>query len=162
MQFYSASTQLPPFLPYPRFLLEIPVSETARLVYSLILSRIKLSQSNGWADSQGRVFCRYTIGDLMADTGKSKTTILTALGDLEKQDLLRRCRGGAGYANQLYLRLPESCTWGGPGSLHDFASEVPSAWNMLVSLISSHSSFKLKSDLPLSGVFPGSPTEGVT
>lgn len=111
MQFYSASTQLPPFLPYPRFLLEIPVSETARLVYSLILSRIKLSQSNGWADSQGRVFCRYTIGDLMADTGKSKTTILTALGDLEKQDLLRRCRGGAGYANQLYLRLPESCTW---------------------------------------------------
>ena len=106
MQFYTASTKLPPYIPYPRFLLNMPLNETARVVYSLILSRIHLSQSNGWMDSAGRIYCRYTIQDLMADTGKSKSTIITALSDLEKQDLLFRRRGGAGYANILYLRVP--------------------------------------------------------
>lgn len=110
MHFFTASTPLPPFLPYPQFLLEIPVSETAKLVYVLILSRIKLSQANNWTDSSGYVYCRYTIQNLMADTGKSKSTIVTALDDLEGQNLLFRRRGGAGYANMLYLRVPEITT----------------------------------------------------
>lgn len=104
------TTSLPPFLPYPHFLLGIPVSETAKLVYVLILGRIKLSQANNWTDSNGHVYCRYTIQDLMADTGKSKSTIVTALDDLQKQDLLFRRRGGAGYANILYLKVPVNNT----------------------------------------------------
>lgn len=110
MQYYKVSTPLPSFIPYPRFLLQMPLNETARLVYSLILSRIHLSQTNGWIDREGNVFCRYTIQDLMADTGKCKTTIVTALADLEEQGLLFRRRGGAGYANNLYLRLTENAT----------------------------------------------------
>ena len=110
MQYYTKTTPLPPYIPYPRFLLHIPLNETARLVYSLILSRTHLSQSNGWVDDNGYVFCRYIITDLMADTGKSKSTIVTALADLEEQGLLYRRRGGAGYANFLYLRLPDACT----------------------------------------------------
>lgn len=106
MQYYTVSTPLPPYIPYARFLLGIPINDTARLVYALILSRIHLSQSNAWTDSQGRVYCRYRIQDLMADTGKSKSTIVTALDDLEKHDLLLRRRGGAGYANMLYLKVP--------------------------------------------------------
>ena len=88
----------------------MPLNETARLVYCLILSRIHLSQTNGWVDYEGKVFCRYTIKALMADTGKSKSTIATALGDLENQGLLYRRRGGAGYANMLYLRFPKNGT----------------------------------------------------
>lgn len=110
MQFYTASTKLPPFLPYPKFLLDLPLNETGRVVYSLILSRIHLSQSNNWMDDDQRVYCRYTIQDLMADTGKSKSTIITALADLEKLDLLFRRRGGAGYASKLYLKLPNIYT----------------------------------------------------
>lgn len=106
MQIFTVTTPLPPFLPYPRFLLEIPISETARLVYALLLSRIHLSQSNGWVDEAGRVYCRYPIKTLAADCHKSKSTIVTALADLEKQDLLFRRRGGAGYANMRYLRVP--------------------------------------------------------
>ena len=106
MQFFTVTTPLPPFLPYPRFLLEIPISETARLVYALILSRIHLSQRNGWVDAEGRVYCRYPIKTLAADCHKSKSTIITALADLENQNLLFRRRGGAGYANMLYLRAP--------------------------------------------------------
>ena len=110
MQYITSVTQLPSFIPYARFLLDFPLNETARLVYSLILSRITVSKSNGWIDSQQRVYCRYTIQDLMKDTGKSKTTIVSALSDLEAVGLLSRHRCGAGYANHLYLRMPESCT----------------------------------------------------
>ena len=110
MQYFTESTPLPPYLPYPRFLLSLSLSETAKLVYSLILSRIHLSQSNGWADAEGKVYCRFTIRDLMADTGKSKSTIVIALADLESHGLLFRRRGGAGYANMLYLRFPDSHT----------------------------------------------------
>lgn len=110
MEFYGISTVLPPYIPYPRFLLSLPLNETARLVYCLILSRIQLSQSNGWVDEEGRVFCRYTIESLMEDTHKSKSTIVTALSDLEKQGLLMRRRGGMGNTNQLYLKVPENST----------------------------------------------------
>lgn len=99
---------LPPYLPYPKFLLELPLSETARLVYCLILSRILLSQHNGWLDKAGRVYCRYPVLALAADCRKSKSSVTAALRDLEDQGLLLRRRGGAGYANMLSLRLPEN------------------------------------------------------
>ena len=110
MEYYRIETPLPPYLPYPKFLLDFKLNETARLVYTLLLSRIHLSQQNGWTDTDGRVWCRYTIQDLMKDTGKSRTTIQAALADLEAGELISRHRGGAGYANKLYLRHPENCT----------------------------------------------------
>lgn len=109
MQYFTVSTPLPPYIPYPRFLMKYPLNETARLVYSLILSRINLSRSNGWADNIG-VYCRYTIKDLMEETGKSKSTIVTALSELEVQGLLYRQREGMWNANKLYLRVPVNCT----------------------------------------------------
>lgn len=123
MQNFKLETPLPPFIPFPRFLLGLPLNETARLVYSLILSRIHLSQSNGWADGEGNVYCRYTIQDLMANTGKSKSTIVTALADLEAQGLLYRRRAGAGYANLLYLRLPDFNTSEDQKTVHQTAGK---------------------------------------
>ena len=111
MQYITPATRLPPFLPYPRFLLELPLSETARLVYCLILARILTSQKNGWVDEKGRVYCRYPVLSLAEHCHKSKTTVTVALKDLESQGLLLRRRGGAGYANMLSLRLPENATW---------------------------------------------------
>ena len=110
MEFFYAITPLPAYIPFPRFLLQLPISETARLVYALILSRIHLSQLNEWVDAEGRVYCRYPIKTLAADCHKSKSTIITALADLESQNLLFRRRGGAGYANMLYLRAPVIAT----------------------------------------------------
>ena len=110
MEYFTPNTQLPPYLPYPRFLLDIPVSETVKIVYILILGRSLLSKVNGWVDSDGRIYCRYPIQQLARDAHRGKTTIVAALSDLEKQDLIHRCRSGSGYANKLYLRLPESST----------------------------------------------------
>ena len=45
-----ADTRLPPYLPYPRFLLQTDLTQTAKLLYALLLDRATLSQANGWLD----------------------------------------------------------------------------------------------------------------
>ena len=111
MMFLNKNTKLPGYLPYPRFLLKIPASDTAKLVYILLLDRAQLSQANGWEDEQGRVYVIYTVDALAKDTGKSDRTVTAALGELEKAGLLLRLRTAPCGANKLYPKLPpaESC-----------------------------------------------------
>ena len=44
VDYIMADTPLPFFLPYPRFLLKMEISQTAKLLYSLLLDRSTLSQ----------------------------------------------------------------------------------------------------------------------
>lgn len=67
-----------------------------------------MSRANAWTDEQGRVYCRYPIRKLMADSGKGRTTVVKALSDLEARELLVRKRDGNGRAGLLYLRVPEN------------------------------------------------------
>ena len=52
----GADTRLPPYLPYPRFLLQADLTQTAKLLYALLLDRATLSQANGWLDEGGRIY----------------------------------------------------------------------------------------------------------
>lgn len=106
MQYFKINTPTPPYLAYPRFLLKMPLNETAKLVYILLLSRIQLSQANGMVDADGNVFCRYPITALAKDSGKSETTVKDALHDLQDQNLIARKHQGVGNANKIYLTLP--------------------------------------------------------
>ena len=38
---------------FPKFLLEIPLSQNARIVYSLLYDRARISRKNQWVDEQG-------------------------------------------------------------------------------------------------------------
>ena len=107
MQYYTTNTRLPYHIPYPWYLLSMPLSDTARVVYSLILHRINLSQRNNWIDDQGSVYCVYTIKALMHDTGKSRSTITAALAELDSHDLIDRRRRGPGLPNHLYIAVPD-------------------------------------------------------
>ena len=50
-------SQISAYMAYPRFLLTADLSETAKLVYLLLLDRARLSMKNeGWEDEQGHVF----------------------------------------------------------------------------------------------------------
>ena len=68
---------------YPRFLLTMDISETAKLVYVLLLDRARLSMKNeGWEDENGHVFIHYTVGALAEATGKCEMTIKDSLNKL--------------------------------------------------------------------------------
>ena len=107
MAFLYPDTGLPPFFMYPRFLLETELSDTARLVYILLLDRARLSQTNPqWQDETGRVFVYYTIPHLAEASGRGQTGVKAALGQLEEAGLILRKRQGMGNPSRIYIRIP--------------------------------------------------------
>ena len=68
-EYLTTQTPLPPFLPYPRFLLELDLSQTAKMTYALLLDRATLSQKNLWIDERGFVFVIFTICSLAEQLG---------------------------------------------------------------------------------------------
>ena len=107
MAFLYPDTGLPPFFMYPRFLLETDLSDTARLVYILLLDRARLSQTNPqWQDETGRVFVYYTIPHLAEASGRGLTGVKAALGQLEEAGLILRKRQGMGNPSRIYIRIP--------------------------------------------------------
>ena len=107
MQYMFQNTQIPaPYVPLPRFLLELPISSTAKLLYAVLLSRAQISaQSPDWQDEQGRVFQYYTIEELGKTLHRGESAILDALTALEKHDLIVRKRQGMGRANRIYVKV---------------------------------------------------------
>ena len=55
--FLTADTNLPSYMMFPRFLLDMEINETAKMLYIILLDRARLSQKNeGWSDIDGHVF----------------------------------------------------------------------------------------------------------
>lgn len=107
MAFLYSNTGLPPFLMYPRFLMETDLSDTARLVYILLLDRARLSQNSlQWQDETGRVFVYYTIPHLAEAAGRGLTGVKAALRQLEEAGLIFRKRQGMGNPSRIYIRIP--------------------------------------------------------
>ena len=102
----TAETELPAYLPYPRFLLKMDISHTAKLLYALLLDRSTLSQKNGWQDSEGRTYIVYPIAEIAEMLDKGCTTIKGALNELDAAGLLERRRMGFSAANRLYVKVP--------------------------------------------------------
>ena len=100
-------TKLPAYLPMPRFLIRIPISTTAKMLYAQLLSKAQLSQKNDWLDSQGRVYFIYPIHQMAVDMDKSSTTIKDALRELVASQLLEKIPQGRGRPNHLYLLFPD-------------------------------------------------------
>ena len=110
-QYLKFDSYLPWYMAYPRFLLEVDICETAKLVYILLLDRARVSMKNDtWQDEHGRVFVLYTIPDLARDIGKGETTVKKAMNQLVQQDLIRKQSQGAGRPNKIYVKTPaENC-----------------------------------------------------
>lgn len=106
-QYLKFDSYLPWYMAYPRFLLEVNISETAKLVYMLLLDRARVSMKNDtWQDKHGRVFVLYTIPALARDIGKGETTVKKALNQLVQQDLIQKQSLGAGHTNKIYVKIP--------------------------------------------------------
>ena len=107
-QFLMQDTLLPPYMAFPRFLLDMEqLNETAKILYVLLLDRARLSQKNeGWTDDVGRAFIFFPIRDLAETIHKSEMSIKTALAVLEKADLIFRKRQAPGLPNKIYVKIP--------------------------------------------------------
>ena len=111
--------KLPPYMAYPRFLLGMDLSETAKLVYVLLLDRARVSMTRErWTDEHGCVFVYYPIEALARTTGKCAMTIKDALRKLEEAKLIFRWHQGAGRPSRIYVRVrTENCLPEGQDSI---------------------------------------------
>ena len=99
--------KLPVYLMYPRFLLELDMNDTAKMVYLLLYDRARLSMQNGWLDADGRVYVYYTEEHLAETLHRTEATIRTAMNTLEHHELILRKRQGAGKPNRIYVCIPK-------------------------------------------------------
>ena len=81
-EYIKAQTPLPAYFPYPKFLLQMSLSHTARLTYVLLLDRMTLSQKNSWVDVQGRAYVLYPLAGLAEDLQSSISSVTRALREL--------------------------------------------------------------------------------
>lgn len=95
------------FLRLPLSLLANPnyrkLSAESKLVYSLLLDRMSLSQKNGWINEEGEVYLIYTreeIAELLCITYKKA---IAAFKELIAVGLLLEKRQGRGFPNRLFV-----------------------------------------------------------
>ncbi len=104
--YVGLDTHLPPYLPYPRFLLKMGITQTAKVLYALLLDRTTLSQKNGWQDERGRTYIIFPVTAIADALDRSPSTIKESLNELDRAGLLERKRQGFSAANRLYVKLP--------------------------------------------------------
>lgn len=106
-QYLSSDSRIPEYMSFPKFLLGMTsLSETAKIIYTMLLDRARLSQKKtGWADDHGHIFIYYPVKDLAVAVHKSNMSVKSALSALEKEQLIHRQRMGLGKANRIYVKL---------------------------------------------------------
>ena len=104
----TADTKLLPYLPYPRFLLGADLTQTAKVLYAVLLDRANLSRANGWTDEDGNIFAVFPLSKLADWVDKGPSTVKNVLNELETAGLIERRRCGNGLPNRIYVKQPDS------------------------------------------------------
>ena len=96
---------MPQNIPFPLFLLDMELSHTAKLIYSVLLYRANLSRINGWIDEQGRVYITYPVTEIAENLHKGVSVIKEGLSALDRAGLTERKRNFSA-PDTIYVKLP--------------------------------------------------------
>ena len=109
--FYGNEAEQFTFYRIPKILVTSPtfkrVSDSAKLLYGLMLDRMSLSIKNGWVDDENRAFIYFTTNDVMEQMccGTEKATkMLTELDSEKGIGLIERVKQGQGKPAIIYLK----------------------------------------------------------
>ena len=75
------------------------LSDSARILYIMLLSRLSLSKLNSWIDKQGRLFVYYTLEDVKKELGYGTDKAIKSFAELDSKNgvgLIERKRMGFG------------------------------------------------------------------
>ena len=111
-QYYTAAHLLDEhYYQFPKWLIEDPefsqLSNDAKVLYTFLKDRFRLSAKNRWIDKQGRVFVICKRETMEATLHKSKNTITKIVGELTKKNLIEDVQNGKTRPNFIYLLMPE-------------------------------------------------------
>lgn len=107
-EYMRESEELILYYQFSKFLLEMPLTQNARMLYMLLYDRARISQKNHWVDKDGYIYFIFPITEISAKIGKCKSSVKVALKELDEAGLLVRKSGGFSHPNHLYVKVP--CT----------------------------------------------------
>lgn len=116
--FYQKDVQSLTFYKLPKVLFSDsrlkPLTNEAKILYTIMLDRVSLSIANGWLDDIGRVFIYYTVKescDMLNKSDRHLSKILAELDDVKGLGLIERKKQGLGRPDVIYVKnlasLPE-------------------------------------------------------
>ena len=80
------------------------LSDGSKLLYSIILDRVKLSRQHGWIDEQNRVYIVFTLEEVQRTMHCAKQKATKLMQELEAIGLVEKKRQGLGKPNLLYVK----------------------------------------------------------
>lgn len=106
--YYGEEAEQFNFLMMPRFLIKekrfSQLSDTSKILYSLMLERMSLSRKNNWFDDQDRPYIYYSVDCAKQETGRSKPTVIKAMKEIEEIGLIERKKQGQGKPTIVYVK----------------------------------------------------------
>lgn len=105
-EYMKESEQMLQYFQFPKFLLKLRISQNAKFLYMILYDRARISRKNSWIDKYGNVYLIFPIEELSAQIGKCKSSVKTALKELDDVGLLVRRSGGFSKPNHLYVKIP--------------------------------------------------------
>lgn len=115
--FYGNEAEQFTFYRIPKVLITSPqfkeITDSAKILYGLMLDRMSLSIKNGWLDEQNRAYIFFTIKDvmeLMCCASEKATKITAELDSGKGIGLIERIKQGQGKPAKIYLKkfIPDS------------------------------------------------------
>ena len=105
-EYMKESEQMLQYFQFPKFLLKLRISQTAKFLYMILYDRARISRMNSWIDKYGNVYLIFPIEELSVQIDKCKSSVKTALKELDDVGLLVRRSGGFSKPNHLYVKIP--------------------------------------------------------
>ena len=80
------------------------MTDSAKILYGLMLDRMGLSLKNGWLDKQNRVFIYFTLEDLQEYMNCGHNKGVKLMSELDKIGLIERVKQGLGRPAIIYVK----------------------------------------------------------
>lgn len=74
-EYMKESEQMLQYFQFPKFLLKLRISQTAKFLYMILYDRARISRKNSWIDKYGNVYLIFPIEELSAQIGKCKSSV---------------------------------------------------------------------------------------
>jgi len=103
-EFITIDMPMPVCMLFPKELLPLSISSTAKIMYCLILDAVL---NSGIKDENGTLFVYFPLTELAVDISKCIMTVGRYLNELEKAGLIMRIRQEFGKPNRIYVLVPK-------------------------------------------------------
>lgn len=87
------------------------ISDSAKVLYIILFSRLQLSKLNKWEDKDGRLFVYFTLEDVKRELGCCMETAIKCFSELDSKKgvgLIERKRSGFGKPSVIYFKKPDA------------------------------------------------------